>query len=250
MSSCLSGVWPYAALVARVIENDDSQANVVLQYRIKVVGPVERRRIVDVICARGMDVMTHRLGTWPFQHLLETSTGSEERIRLTRPFRGRVVDLATDWYGSCVLQRALHWKMEKVHLLIVSELLARNPWQTLVMEPSWTLPAPARLNLNNVFFEFFKRKWAALACHLRGSLVVQYAFNNLEENNKDRIVAELLGQGAAVFVAVAMTHGGWYCIQHILKQGSDKHRQMALKHLHEFAPWKSMVVAFMIRDGR
>ncbi|KAF7371992.1 ARM repeat-containing protein [Mycena venus] len=284
MSSCLSGVWPYAALVARVIESNDLHANVVLQYRIRVVGPVERRRIVDVICARGMEMMTHRsvaaflvpslpavpiprarLGNWAFQRLLETSTGSEERITLTRPFRGRVFDLATNRYGCYVLQRALHWKEEKVYLLIVLELLACNPCQTLVdehasyvwikvilplialfslfppsnrsphvMEASWTLPAPARLNLNNYFFEFFKHKWATLACHLRGSLVVQFAFNNLEENNKDRIVAELFGQGAEVFVAVTNTRGGWYSIQHILKQGSDKHRQMARKHLHDF----------------
>ncbi|KAF7372069.1 ARM repeat-containing [Mycena venus] len=202
-SSCFSGVWPYAALVARIIETGDSHANAVLQNRIRVVGPVERRQIVDVICARGMQMMTHRLGNWPFQRLLETSTDSEERIALIRPFRGRVFDLATNRYGCYVLQTALDWKEEKT----LVDAHASHVW-IKVMQASRTLPAPARLYLNHLFFEFFEHKWATLACNLRGSLIVQFAFNNLEKNNKDRIVAELLGHGAEVFVAVTETRGG------------------------------------------
>jgi hypothetical protein len=78
-----------------------------------------------------------------------------------------------------------------------------------------------------------KGKWAALACHETGSLVVQvhllplsppiiyadylrfqHAFENLEESAKDGIVDELLGQGGAVFGEVAKSQWGSYCIQH------------------------------------
>ncbi|KAJ7893888.1 hypothetical protein B0H14DRAFT_3661993 [Mycena olivaceomarginata] len=48
-----------------------------------------------------------------------------------------------------------------------------------------------------------KGKWAVLACHETGSLVVQHAFENLEESAKDGIVDEPLRQGAAVFGEVA-----------------------------------------------
>ena len=78
-----------------------------------------------------------------------------------------------------------------------------------------------------------KGKWAALACHETGSLVVQvrpspfllpipasptltpqHAFENLEESAKDGIVDELLGQGGAVFGEVAKSQWGAYCVQH------------------------------------
>ena len=78
-----------------------------------------------------------------------------------------------------------------------------------------------------------KGKWAALACHETGSLVVQvgdrffpsddvplmiallqHAFENLEESAKDGIIDELLNQGPAVFGEVAKNQWGSYCIQH------------------------------------
>ncbi|KAJ7791846.1 hypothetical protein B0H14DRAFT_3500023 [Mycena olivaceomarginata] len=62
-----------------------------------------------------------------------------------------------------------------------------------------------------------KGKYAALACHETGLLVVQRA--------KDGIVDELLGQGAAVLTEVAKSQRGSYYIQHILEHRSEKHRQ-------------------------
>jgi len=59
-----------------------------------------------------------------------------------------------------------------------------------------------------------KGQWASLACHETGSLVVQHAFENLEESAKDGIVDELLNQGAEVFGEVCTNQWGSYCIQH------------------------------------
>ncbi|KAJ7084092.1 hypothetical protein C8R44DRAFT_651690, partial [Mycena epipterygia] len=72
---------------------------------------------------------------------------------------------------------------------------------------------------------------AARACHEKGSLVVQHAFENLEESPKDGIVDALLGQGGVVFGAVAKSQWDSYCVQHVLEHESEKHRQMALEHL-------------------
>lgn len=93
-------------------------------------------------------------------------------------------------------------------------------------------------------------KWASLACHETGSLVVQHAFENLEESAKDGIVNELLNQGPAVFGEVCMNQWGSYCIQHrerspifeflsfiliirrlVLEHGSVAHRALVLDHL-------------------
>ncbi|CDO73391.1 hypothetical protein BN946_scf185013.g25 [Trametes cinnabarina] len=76
-----------------------------------------------------------------------------------------------------------------------------------------------------------KGQWASLACHETGSLVVQHAFENLEDSAKDGIIDELLNQGPAVFGEVAKNQWGSYCVQHILEHGSQRHREMALAHL-------------------
>lgn len=152
--------------------------------------------------------------------------------------RGRVVELATNCYGCHVLQKALDCE-EDIRLLIVSELLHGDPAQTLVnkhashvwskiMELTWSAPAPPIFAYVN---RSLKGKWASLACHETGSLVVQHAFENLEDSAKDGIVDELLNQGPAIFGEVAKNQWGSYCVQHILEHGSAKHRKMALDHL-------------------
>ncbi|KAF7313007.1 ARM repeat-containing protein [Mycena kentingensis (nom. inval.)] len=230
---------PYATFVSRIIKSADQQASIFLQQKLKVAGVEERARIVDAICARGAEMMMHRFGNWAVQRCLEAATGAEERRKIVGCMRGRVVDLATNCYGCHVLQKALDCEEEEVRLLIVSELLMGDPAQTLVnkhashvwskiMELSWTPPAPPIFAYVN---KSLKGKWASLACHETGSLVVQHAFENLEDEAKDGIVHELLGNGPAVFAEVAKNQWGSYCIQHILEHGSEKHRQMALDHL-------------------
>ncbi|KAJ7108794.1 hypothetical protein C8R44DRAFT_986716 [Mycena epipterygia] len=92
--------------------------------------------------------------------------------------------------------------------------------QPRIMELSWIPPAPPIFAYMN---KSLKGKWAALACHETGSLVVQHAFENLEESAKTGIVDELLGQGGVVFGEVAKSQWGSYCVQHTLEHGSDKH---------------------------
>ncbi|EGO31275.1 hypothetical protein SERLADRAFT_412664 [Serpula lacrymans var. lacrymans S7.9] len=187
------------------------EASIFLQQKLKVADLDERHKIVDAICARGFEMMSHR---------------------------GRVVDLATNCYGCHVLQKALDCE-EDIRLLIVSELLLGDPALTLInkhashvwskiMELSWTAPAPPIFAYVN---KSLKGKWASLACHETGSLVVQHAFENLEESAKGGIIDELLDQGPAVFGEITKNQWGSYCIQHILEHGSPKHRQITLDHL-------------------
>ncbi|KAF8346084.1 armadillo-type protein [Amanita rubescens] len=229
---------PYHIFVARIIKSSDQQASIFLQQKLKVADTEERGKIVDAICARGFEMMAHRFGNWAVQRCLEAATTPEERKKVVSCMRGRVVELATNCYGCHVLQKALDCE-EDIRLLIVSELLLGDPAQTLVnkhashvwskiMELSWTPPAPPIFAYVN---KSLKGKWASLACHETGSLVVQHAFENLEAEAKDGIVDELLNQGPAVFSEVAKSQWGSYCIQHILEHGSEKHRKLTLDHL-------------------
>ncbi|KAF7784924.1 hypothetical protein Agabi119p4_1089 [Agaricus bisporus var. burnettii] len=229
---------PYHIFVSRIIKSSDQQASIFLQQKLKVADIEERAKIVDAICARGFEMMAHRFGNWAVQRCLEAASTAEERRKIVSCMRGRIVELATNCYGCHVLQKALDCE-EDIRLLIVSELLHGDPAQTLVnkhashvwskiMELSWTPPAPAIFAFVN---KSLKGKWASLACHETGSLVVQHAFENLEPDAKDGIVDEILNQGAAVFSEVAKNQWGSYCIQHILEHGSEQHRRMTLDHL-------------------
>ncbi|KAF8167240.1 armadillo-type protein [Crassisporium funariophilum] len=229
---------PYHVFVGRIIKSSDQQASIFLQQKLKVADLEERAKIVDAICARGFEMMAHRFGNWAVQRCLEAASTAEERRKIVSCMRGRIVDLATNCYGCHVLQKALDCE-EDIRLLIVSELLLGDPAQTLVnkhashvwskiMELSWTPPAPPIFTYVN---KSLKGKWASLACHETGSLVVQHAFENLEAEAKDGIVDELLHQGYGVFSEVAKSQWGSYCIQHILEHGSEKHRRMTLDHL-------------------
>ncbi|KAI6154223.1 ARM repeat-containing protein [Pisolithus tinctorius] len=229
---------PYHVFVARIIKSSDQQASIFLQQKLKVADVEERHKIVDAICARGFEMMSHRFGNWAVQRCLDVAATPEERRKIVACMRGRVVDLATNCYGCHVLQKALDCE-EDIRLLIVSELLLGDPALTLtnkhashvwskIMELTWTPPAPPIFSYVN---KSLKGKWASLACHETGSLVVQHAFENLEESAKDGIVDELLNQGPAVFAEICKNQWGSYCIQHILEHGSQKHRQMCLDHL-------------------
>ncbi|KAL1752153.1 armadillo-type protein [Schizophyllum commune] len=231
---------PYHVFVSRIIKSSDQQASIFLQQKLKVADATERGKIVDAICARGFEMMAHRqvFGNWAVQRCLEAAATAEERRKIVTCMRGRIVELATNCYGCHVLQKALDCE-EDIRLLIVSELLHGDPAQTLVnkhashvwskiMELSWTPPAPPIFAYVN---KSLKGKWAALACHETGSLVVQHAFENLEDSAKDGIVDEILHQGSTIFSEVCKNQWGSYCVQHILEHGSDKHRQMTLDHL-------------------
>ncbi|KAI6031156.1 hypothetical protein PISMIDRAFT_443300 [Pisolithus microcarpus 441] len=229
---------PYHVFVARIIKTSDQQASIFLQQKLKVADVEERHKIVDAICARGFEMMSHRFGNWAVQRCLDAAATPEERRKIVACMRGRVVDLATNCYGCHVLQKALDCE-EDIRLLIVSELLLGDPAQTLtnkhashvwskIMELTWTPPAPPIFAFVN---KSLKGKWASLACHETGSLVVQHAFENLEESAKDGIIDELLDQGPAIFAEICKNQWGSYCIQHILEHGSQKYRQMCLDHL-------------------
>ncbi|KAF8164415.1 armadillo-type protein [Pholiota molesta] len=226
---------PYHVFVSRIIKSSDQQASIFLQQKLKVADLDERAKIVDAICARGFEMMAHRFGNWAVQRCLEAASTAEERRKIVSCMRGRIVDLATNCYGCHVLQKALDCE-EDIRLLIVSELLLGDPAQTLVnkhashvwskiMELSWTPPAPPIFTYVN---KSLKGKWASLACHETGSLVVQHAFENLEAEAKDGIVDELLNHGFGVFSEVAKSNGDLTAYS---THGSDKHRGMTLDHL-------------------
>jgi pumilio RNA-binding family len=99
------------------------------------------------------DSATRSFGNWAVQRCLEAASTADERRKIVECMRynfksiceitplmpsplglstsGRIVELAMNCYGCHVLQKALDCE-EDIRFLIVSELLAGDPAQTLV----------------------------------------------------------------------------------------------------------------------
>ncbi|KZV93703.1 ARM repeat-containing protein [Exidia glandulosa HHB12029] len=227
---------PYDLFVHRIIKSSDQQASIFLQQKLKVADGLDKMRIVDAIAGKGFEMMTNRFGNWAVQRCLESPHDVEERRKLVACMRGRVVELACNCYGTHVLQKALDCD-DETRLLIVSELLLKDPATTLInkhashvfskiMELTWSEPAPP---IFAYFNNALRGKWASLACHETGSLVVQSIFENVEESAKEDIITELI----ASFGDVVKNQWGSFCVQHLLEHGSPRHRSLALDEILE-----------------
>ncbi|KAJ7360670.1 hypothetical protein DFH08DRAFT_951334 [Mycena albidolilacea] len=166
--------------------------------------PKERARTVDVICACDGEMMMHR--NWSVQRCLEATTVPEEPRKIVACMRTAA--------ASSTSRRTAPGNLLRVDPATTLVNKHASHVSNKITELSWTSPAPPIFTYVN---KSLKGKYAALACHETGLLVVQRA--------KDGIVDELLGQGAAVLSEVAKSQRGSCCIQHVLEHRSEKHRQ-------------------------
>ncbi|KAG8836396.1 hypothetical protein FRC17_003306 [Serendipita sp. 399] len=198
---------PYHLLVHRIVKKSDQQASIFIQQKLKNAGVEERSRIVQAIAEKGLDMMQGRFGNW-----------------IVECMSGHIVELATNCYGTHVIQKALECE-EDIKRIIVNELLDNEPAYTLtskhcshvwakIMEINWVDgPAPPIFDVVN---RSLRGKWASLACHETGSLVVQTIFENMDDaDDKLIIVDEIL----ANLAEVVKNQWGAFVIQHIIEHG-------------------------------
>ncbi|KAG8793438.1 hypothetical protein FRC12_002734 [Ceratobasidium sp. 428] len=228
---------PYTLFVTRIVKSSDQQASIFLQQKLKAATSEEARRpIIDAIVAQGIDMMTNRFGNWAIQRCLESPCTLTERTRVAEVMKGRVVELATNCYGTHVVQKALDCA-ETIQLFVVAEMLqgdlaatlmnkhASHVW-TKIMELSWNEPAPPIFAYVN---KAMQGRWADLARHETGSLIVQHAFENLDEADKSDCVREVL----ASIGTLAIDQWGSWVVQHLLENGTENDRAEAVDALVE-----------------
>ncbi|CAE6369887.1 unnamed protein product [Rhizoctonia solani] len=249
---------PYALFVTRIVKNSDQQASIFLQQKLKAATSEEARKpIIDAIVEQGIDMMMNRFGNWAVQRCLEAPCTPKERKRVADVMRGRVIELATNCYGTHVVQKALDCA-ETIQMMVVSEMLqgdlattlmnkhASHVW-TKVMELSWSDPAPPIFDYVN---KAMQGHWADLARHETGqvyvhcstdppiyrilyrSLIVQHAFENLEESDKCDCVREVLD---SIDVLATDQWGSWV-VQHLLENGTESDRAQAVGALVQHIP--------------
>lgn len=180
--------WKY--IVDKIVCNNDQQASIFLQQKLKVGTPDQKYDIVEAIVAQAYPLMVNRFGNFLVQRCFEHGT-PEQVINIARAIRGNTLNLSMDPFGCHVVQKAFDSVPEEYKAIMVHELLRRIPetvihryachvWQKL-FELRWTESPPQIMKYVN---EALRGMWHEVALGETGSLVVQNIFENCLEEDK------------------------------------------------------------------
>jgi len=180
--------WKY--IVDKIVCNNDQQASIFLQQKLKVGTPEQKYEIVEAIVAQAYPLMVNRFGNFLVQRCFEHGT-PEQVIKIAEAIRGNTLNLSMDPFGCHVVQKAFDSVPEDYKAIMVHELLRRIPetvihryachvWQKL-FELRWTESPPQIMKYVN---EALRGMWHEVALGETGSLVVQNIFENCLEDDK------------------------------------------------------------------
>ena len=180
--------WKY--IVDKIICNNDQQASIFLQQKLKVGTPEQKYEIVEAIISQAYPLMVNRFGNFLVQRCFEHGT-SEQITAIAQAIRGSTLALSMDAFGCHVIQKAFDCVPEEYKATMVHELLRRIPetvihryachvWQKL-FELRWSDSPPHIMRYVN---ESLRGMWHEVALGETGSLVVQNIFENCLEEDK------------------------------------------------------------------
>ncbi|KAJ4423416.1 hypothetical protein N0V82_001889 [Gnomoniopsis sp. IMI 355080] len=232
--------WKY--IVDKIVCNNDQQASIFLQQKLKVGTPEQKYEIVEAIVAQAYPLMVNRFGNFLVQRCFEHGT-PEQVIKISEAIRGNTLNLSMDPFGCHVVQKAFDSVPEDYKAIMVHELLRRIPetvihryachvWQKL-FELRWTKSPPQIMKFVN---EALRGMWHEVALGETGSLVVQNIFENCLEDDKRPCIEEVL---LNIDIVAHGQFGNW-CIQHICEHGAPADRSRAIDHVIRYAAEYSM----------
>ncbi|KAK3997178.1 meiotic coiled-coil protein 2 [Cladorrhinum sp. PSN332] len=232
--------WKY--IVDKIVCNNDQQASIFLQQKLKVGTPEQKFDVVEAIVAQAYPLMINRFGNFLVQRCFEHGT-PEQVINIAEAIRGNTLNLSMDPFGCHVVQKAFDSVPEDYKAIMVHELLRRIPdtvihryachvWQKL-FELRWTESPPQIMKYVN---EALRGMWHEVALGETGSLVVQNIFENCLEEDKRPCIEEVL---ANIDIVAHGQFGNW-CIQHICEHGAPADRSRAIDHVIRYAAEYSM----------
>ncbi|KEZ43809.1 hypothetical protein SAPIO_CDS3961 [Scedosporium apiospermum] len=227
--------WKY--IVDKIVCNNDQQASIFLQQKLKVGTPEQKYEIVEAIVSQAYPLMVNRFGNFLVQRCFEHGT-DEQVVKIAEAIRGNTLNLSMDPFGCHVVQKAFDSVPEDYKKVMVHELLRRIPetvihryachvWQKL-FELRWTDTPPQIMKYVN---DALKGMWHEVALGETGSLVVQNIFENCLEDDKRPCIEEVL---ANIDIVAHGQFGNW-CIQHICEHGAPADRSRAIDHVIRYA---------------
>ncbi|KAL6720218.1 hypothetical protein ACLMJK_002139 [Lecanora helva] len=232
--------WKY--IVDKIVCNNDQQASIFLQQKLKVGTAEQKYEIIEAIVAQAYPLMVNRFGNFLVQRCFEHGT-PEQVISIANAIRGNTLSLSMDAFGCHVVQKAFDAVPEDYKAIMVHELLRRIPetvihryachvWQKL-FELRWSDSPPQIMKYVN---EALCGMWHEVALGETGSLVVQNIFENCLEEDKRPCITEVLN---SIDIVAHGQFGNW-CIQHICEHGAPADRSRAIDHVLRYATEYSM----------
>ncbi|PHH53928.1 Meiotic coiled-coil protein 2 [Ceratocystis fimbriata CBS 114723] len=220
-------------IVDKIIQQNDQQASIFLQQKLKVGTTSQKYDIVEAIIEQAYSLMVNRFGNFLVQRCFEHGT-PEQVVKIAQAIRGRTLSLSMDPFGCHVVQKAFDCVPEEYKAMMVRELLCRIPetvihryachvWQKL-FELRWTEAPPQIMSYVN---DALHGMWHEVALGETGSLVVQNIFENCLEEDKRPCIEEVLGN---IDIVAHGQFGNW-CIQHICEHGSESDKARAIDHV-------------------
>ncbi|KAJ6188915.1 hypothetical protein N7519_003823 [Penicillium mononematosum] len=230
--------WKY--IVDKIICNNDQQASIFLQQKLKVGTTEQKYDIIESIVRQAYPLMVNRFGNFLIQRCFEHGT-PEQVVAIANAIRGNTLNLSMDAFGCHVVQKAFDCVSEEHKAMMVQELLRRIPetvvhryachvWQKL-FELRWSGEPPqvmARVN------EALRGMWHEVALGETGSLVVQNIFENCVEEEK-----QSRKYWRRSMYLLMVNFGNW-CIQHICEHGAPHDKSRAVEHVLRWAVDYSM----------
>ncbi|XHF99077.1 hypothetical protein AWENTII_002587 [Aspergillus wentii] len=223
--------WKY--IVDKIVCNNDQQASIFLQQKLKVGTAEQKYDIIEAIVNQAYPLMVNRFGNFLVQRCFEHGT-SEQVVAIANAVKGNTLSLSMDPFGCHVIQKAFDCVPEEHKAVMVHELLRRIPetvihryachvWQKL-FELRWSGEPPQIMAKVN---EALRGMWHEVALGETGSLVVQNIFENCVEDEKRPAIEEVL---AKIDVLAHGQFGNW-CIQHICEHGAPHDKSRAIEHI-------------------
>ena len=182
--------WKY--IVDKITCNNDQQASIFLQQKLKVGTAEQKFDIIEAIVAQAYPLMVNRFGNFLVQRCFEHGT-PEQVLAIGNAIRGNTLSLSMDPFGCHVVQKAFDVVPDDYKAIMAHELFRRIPetvihryachvWQKL-FELTWNDDPPQIMKyVNNAL----KGMWPDVALGETGSLVVQNIFENQPEEDKVR----------------------------------------------------------------
>ncbi|KAL9111561.1 MAG: hypothetical protein Q9227_004049 [Pyrenula ochraceoflavens] len=223
--------WKY--IVDKIVCNNDQQASIFLQQKLKVGTAEQKFEIVEAIVNQAYPLMINRFGNFLVQRCFEHGT-PEQVVAIAEAIHGNVLSLSCDPFGCHVIQKAFDSVPEKHKADMVRELLRRIPdtvihryachvWQKL-FELRWSGEPPQIMVKVN---DALRGMWHEVALGETGSLVVQNIFENCVEEEKRPAIEEVV---ANIDLIAHGQFGNW-CIQHLCEHGAPADKRRVIDHI-------------------
>jgi hypothetical protein len=232
----------WTMIVDRIVLDNDQQASIFLQQKLKIATPEQKSDIVAAIIAESYNLMINRFGNFLVQRCLEYGT-PDQVAEIGRGMIGHIVDLAMDPFGCHVIQKTLDCVDSKMKNIIIEEMISNvrdsmvhryacHVWQKL-FELRWESAPPQFMKKVNQDLEGC---WVDIALGETGSLVVQNIFENCVEEDKKPCIEEII---ANLDTVIRGQWGNWV-IQHMVEHAGHPYRQIVVERVINCAPTYSL----------